>query len=367
MKNRKIAWLIGLALVVIIIVIVTQASRPSDPELTKIGLVMPLSGELAAFGDNVLHGVEIALAQSGLDSSTVELVPEDTAGFTTSGALSAFRKVVEQDQVDVVIGPFGPAQTLTIAPTLDPDSGPTVISASNCDDRFQDYPTVFCIYPGLTDQVEHAIDFMKSQGWKKIYFFTENSEFGLLVEDILEEHSDEITLLGVEKIVPNQTKDIRTLVAKMIAAKPDVVYTMLSPTEGFITLRQYPILSKGTPLYISSDVNKDQLKDLFGEEAEEIYFAARLSEDYNPDFVRTFRESYDADPDYFAALGHSATTLLLDTLKENRFNMSDLIEDIIGASSPDAAVDGFRFKPNRTVHVPLHSYEFKGGEFVEIK
>ncbi len=367
--TRTTKLIIGIIIAVIIVggIWYGATRKPAEKGTIKIGIVMPFSGELSMFGDNVLHGVEVALRQSGLAISTIKIIAEDTAGFSTNGALSAFRKLVDQDRVDVVFGPFGPAQTLTIAPTIATGTALTIISLSNCDERFATYPGLFCIYPGIKDQVLHEIGFMKSKGWKKIYFFTENSEFGILVENMLKERPDEITLLGVEKVVPNQTKDFRTNIAKMVAAKPDAVFAVFAPNEGFVLLRQYQVLSKGIPLYIGTDANKDQLKDIFGQEAKGIYFASRISEKYEDNFVKEYKASFGVDPDYFAALAHSAATILFDALKNDGRDMVGLPKKLIGLTSDATAVSGFRFKEDRTVYVPLGSYEFKNGDFVKVE
>ncbi len=365
MTNKHLTIFIVCAVIIAAILIPGLSDKPDQSKLIKISVVMPFSGELAMFGDNVIHGVEISLKQSGLSSSTVEIIREDTGGFTTNGALSAFKRSIDQDKADIVFGPFGPAQTLTIAPTIGSSSQVTVISVSNCDERFEQYPTVFCIYPGLRDQVEHAIGFMKSKSWKNVYLLTENSEFGIMVEGILKE-DEGVTFLGSEKVIPNQTKDFRTLITKAVALKPDVIYSAFAPTEGLIVLRQYSNLSKGVPLYIGTDVNKQQLADIFGQHSQNIYFAAKMSDTYEKVFADEFKDRYGRDPDYFAALGHSAASILFDTIKSKSTDISDLPKRLIGITASTSAVRGFLFKENRTVSVPLHSYEFRNGDFVEV-
>lgn len=370
MMNKKIIWIIVIILLVAVILGIKNLQNSSNSQRNiKIGVIMPFSsgsgGDLSVFSNNVMHGMEVALSQSGIATSSIEIIPEDTAGFTTSGALSAFRKAVEQDHVDIVFGPFGPAQVLTVAPTISSSTPLTVIAVSNCDERFKAYPTLFCLYPGISDQVNHQIEFMKFKGWKSAYFFTENSELGLLVESFLKQGG--VNLLGTEKIVPNQTKDFRTIIAKMVAAKPDVILAALAPNEGFIMLRQYLALSKGIPLYIGTDVNKNQVKDIFGQKVDNTFFAARMSEAYDSAFIDEFKTRYGNDPDYFSALGHSAATTLFDAIKDVKGNLTLLPKSLVGRSVETSAVKGFIFKADRTVSVPLHSYSFKNGDFVEIR
>lgn len=364
-KTAKIViWIVVIALVIWgVSSFRKEEQKTARTGPVKVGLAMPLSGELATFGTNVKEGIEIAFAQKGISTSSVELIYEDTGAFTTSAAFTAFKKLVEVDKVDVVIGPFGPAQTLTVAPTI-ASTTITVISVSNCDDRFKEYPRLFCIYPGISDQIVHAVDFMKLRNWKNVYLLTENTEFGILIEDLLKSKAGEVNLLGSEKVVPNQTKDFRTIIAKAVAAKPDVVFAMFAPNEGFVVLKQFPPLAKNIPLYIGTDINKDQLKDIFGQEAKGIYFASQMSEEYHPDFIQRFKDVAGHDPDYFAALGHSSATILLDGLEKVGGDISELAGRLVGLTDESTAVTGFRFKEDRTIDVPLYSYQFKDGKFI---
>jgi ABC-type branched-subunit amino acid transport system substrate-binding protein len=364
MKNKKLTYT---AIIIIICISTFYIWRASNTQLSKpvkVAVVMPMSGDLGMFGQNVLRGVEIALKQSGLSTSTVEIIPEDTEGYTSGSVLFAWKKAVEIDHADIVVGPFGPGNTLIVAPTLPTSTTMTVISVSNCDERFKQYQTIFCVYPSITDQVVHAIDFMKKKGWKNVYFLTENSEFGILVEEVLRAHSNDINLVGVEKIVANQTRDLRTNISKMVSAKPDVVYSMLGAKEGFTMLRQYPLLAKEIPLYIGTDVNKEQMQGIFGQRAPGIYFPARLSEFYNQSFVEMYKNTYNSDPDYFAAIMHSALTVVFDDLKKGGA-MEKLSENIVNKKVETTGVSGFSFRQDRTVEVPLHTYRFERGDFVQ--
>lgn len=332
---------------------------PDDP--VKIGLVMPLSGELADLGENVRHGLDIAFEESGFSSEKIRLIYEDTGGFTPAAAVTSFTKITKQDHADIIIGPLGPAQTLSVAPTLDTSGLAAAIAVSTCDDRFTEYPILFCIYPGLREQVRHEVDFMKRMSWKNVYFFTEQSELGLQAETLLKEYADEITIVGVEKVVSGTTKDFRTQIAKAVATKPDVVFAMFAAPEGAVMLRQYAPLGKDIPLYIGTDVNNDGLRDIFGTEAPGVYFGALLSSEYDPAFIAKYEERYGIEPDYLAALAHSSATLLFDLLKESDFRMEDIVTELVGRTG-NTAVHSFRFNQDRSVSVPLLTYQFKDGK-----
>ncbi|MBI2617917.1 ABC transporter substrate-binding protein [Candidatus Kaiserbacteria bacterium] len=363
--TRNIAYGTIALVIVAIIVILSYTdnfagNQKGDGEKVKIGVIMPFSGELAVFGDSARQGIETALIQSGADKDSVEILYEDTEGFSTQGALSAFKKLVEQDNARIIIGPFGPAQVLTVAPDTKKYGDLTIIGMSNCDDRFKEYASIFCIYPGIEEQVNFTLEKMQNAGLENVYLFTEQSEFGLLVENILQERQD-TNFIGSEKVVAGQTKDFRTLIAKAVSKRPDVIYAMFAPNEGFVMLRQYPALSKDIPLYIGTDVTVEQLKGIFENEAQNITFVARISEEYNADFSKLYMEMYEQNPDYFAALAHSVATIVLEALKEG-FDYKILRSKMTGSAQEKTAIKNFYFKSDRTASMPLYNYAFKDRE-----
>jgi ABC-type branched-subunit amino acid transport system substrate-binding protein len=127
----------------------------------------------------------------------------------------------------------------------------------------------------------------KKNNLKNVYLFTEQSEFGQLVEEKLKS-AEGINLLGTERYVANQSKDFRTPIIKMVSSKPDVIYQMVAPNEGLLFMKQYPPLSNGIPTYTGSDSNDEQLNQIFGSEAKGFYFVGRITDTYESNFESIF-------------------------------------------------------------------------------
>lgn len=73
----------------------------------RIGAVVPLSGELATFGPGLQAAVELAVDDvndAGGVEGDVELVIEDSQS-TAEGALAATRRLIDEMQVDAIVGP----------------------------------------------------------------------------------------------------------------------------------------------------------------------------------------------------------------------------------------------------------------------
>ena len=89
--------------------ILTSGDMPEPPEVgVTVGVVLPLSGQYAAlYGHSMLNGFE--LARNEINSSQVGapgiafITADDEA--TVDGAKAAFKKLIEQDGVPVILGP----------------------------------------------------------------------------------------------------------------------------------------------------------------------------------------------------------------------------------------------------------------------
>lgn len=96
----------------------TATGTPSEEPVT-VGGVVPLSGALVQLGESEQQGIEAAVAHindemGGMAGRTVETIFEDTASSPETGREKA-RKLVEQDDVDLLVGAVSGAVAASIA------------------------------------------------------------------------------------------------------------------------------------------------------------------------------------------------------------------------------------------------------------
>ncbi|MBO9578242.1 MAG: ABC transporter substrate-binding protein, partial [Microbacteriaceae bacterium] len=89
----------------------TPAPTDSAPELAtgtlKVGFLSPTSGNFAIAGQEMLDGWNLYWEENGNDAGgvTIDTIAEDDAG-NPETALTKAHKLVEQDQVDIIVGPL---------------------------------------------------------------------------------------------------------------------------------------------------------------------------------------------------------------------------------------------------------------------
>src|SRR5207247_9118564 len=100
----------------------------------KIGVIQPLSGPVAASGNYIRMGAEIARdwinARGGIAGRKVDLLIEDNKSDPKEAA-SAAEKLIVRDKVPVIMGAWGSSMTLAAMPKLEEYGVPMVVETSS--------------------------------------------------------------------------------------------------------------------------------------------------------------------------------------------------------------------------------------------
>lgn len=368
--GSKTDWLLALTVIILIILgawyFSTQPATPAQTGPVKIGVILPLTGDLAMFGTKIKNGIE--LASAGFPKDKVEFIYEDTPKADNQGALTAYQKLTSVDKVQVIIGPFGPEPLMAIAPAPVDGAKPLVFGVTLCDPRFQQYPNVFCTYPGLRDGIKSALPELKALGVKKIYLFTVKSELGDTVETALREFSqaDGYQVVGSTKIVASgQEKDFRTDILKLKQLKPDAVYSVMTPNEGLVFVKQLYGMQYQGKHFAGLDVSEEVLRQI-GSAAEGLYLPGQMAKLDNKEFIDQYKRVYGDEPDLYSALGQSTTELILVSLQQANWQTANLATTVINKTDAKTAIKGFLFNPDRTVYIPQVVLQFKSGKLGQV-
>ena len=95
--------------------VITLAGPAQAQDKIKIGVLATLEGALTTLGEDALRGMEIAMKQAGAKAGgkTIEVITFSTNASPDS-AIRGARKLVEQDKVDILIGPVSGSEGIAI-------------------------------------------------------------------------------------------------------------------------------------------------------------------------------------------------------------------------------------------------------------
>ena len=99
----KFKYIIGIILAVVVVVAIVWATNaPDNDKEIKIGVVAPLTGGGAAFGQSLVKGAELAMKEIKDTKHTYKLVVEDDGGSAATAA-SAASKLINTDHVKAIL------------------------------------------------------------------------------------------------------------------------------------------------------------------------------------------------------------------------------------------------------------------------
>lgn len=256
MENKKsTAWLWIVIVIVILVIVGYFASRPTTPtekgaeavmptEPVKIGGILPLTGEGAAYGLPLQKAAQIAIdeinAAGGIAGQPLEVIWED-GKCEPEAANSAANKLINVNGVKFILSGACSSEALSIAPLAEEKQvvciGPSVTSPDLTeagDYFFRNAPS-----DALAGQIAAEYAY-KTLGFAKAAIISENKDYTQGLRKIFRE---KFLSLGGEVAVdevynPGDT-DFRTQILKVKDADVKVIYVLpQAPASGILLAKQ---------------------------------------------------------------------------------------------------------------------------------
>jgi branched-chain amino acid transport system substrate-binding protein len=281
-------------------------------EQITIGFTAALSGDFAAFGLNMRKGLDLAIeALNKKGGATYNVVSVDDRGEAREGVLIA-QRFCSDKAVDVVMGYSFSSIALAAMPVFDGCKLPVFASAVTSPELSNVSP--YFRRNVLTDAVQGGIAgtyAAKTLELGKIYVLNQQDDYGIGVANAFSKAAEAggAEIVGKEAYLLG-SKDFRTLLTKVRAAKPDAIFIGGFYTDAAKIAEQARALGIQAQL-LSTDgaLNVDLMK--LGRDAVEgmiLYgmFDPSVATPATETFLAAYRAAYKEDPSAWAALGYDA-------------------------------------------------------------
>jgi len=200
------------------------SSSQGDVQAVSIGAVLPMSGPYAQVGTETVQGLTMSTDEcAAADGLKFDTHVEDGAA-TTSTAVAAYKKLVGQDHIKALIGPFSSGVAKALGPLTGRDSivellggsaAPDVISASA--------PTVYRPNADNVIQGSATAEFAVSKlGWKKISIVYQETAFGQSLDHSASTTINQLGATVVDDLkYPGGNTNFASLVTKLKSSNID--------------------------------------------------------------------------------------------------------------------------------------------------
>ncbi|MEA5387835.1 ABC transporter substrate-binding protein [Haloarculaceae archaeon H-GB11] len=161
----------------------------------KVGMADSLSGSLSTFGQRNQRGKKIALEavnEVGVKGGELEILTEDTQS-TSQGGVSAAQKLVNQDQVPLLIGAVGSGVSIAIHKSVTQNTDVVQISQNSTSPQLTQYPDLLRMSPTGRTQSTALADLISGDGHDSVAISWINNDYGQgIAEAFVEAYDGEV-------------------------------------------------------------------------------------------------------------------------------------------------------------------------------
>ena len=307
--------------------IVAAAALMSGIAMAKdvvVGVVLPLTGPIAAFGQTSKGGLDIAYEQNHKlkNGDEVKLVVLDDRGDKVEAA-TAVKRLLNKDNATVILGEVASGNSMAMAPVAEKAKTPMITHASTNPrvTKGKKYVTRACFIDPFQGAVmaKYALD----NGMKN----------AVVVTDAKQDYSVGLSkafkkafTAGGGKIlktvlINSGDKDFNAQVSTIKAANPDIIaFTGYYP-EAALMVKQARAMGVNTPFIGADGVGFPELVKIGGKAAEGFMYTDHFNEAAasSPEakaYVEAFHKKYNKTADSMGALAADAYGMILGAMNQ---------------------------------------------------
>ena len=344
----------------------------------KIGFTAPLSGPVAAVGQDQYDGFMLGIEALGkkLGGEAVTVIREDDQLKPELGNQIA-RKLIDRDKVDAIVG-LGFSNVLmaslprivesgTVA--IATNAGPSPLAGAGC------LPNVFSMAWQNDGTAEAMGKYAQDSGYKRIYLMAPNYQAG---KDYVAGFKRYFKGQVLDEVYTQVNQpDYSAEIAQLQAAGPDAVFVFYPGGMGVNFVKQFSQagLTKKIPMLSAFTVDGTTLPSLRDAAVGVISGAmwdVALKTPGNAEFVAAFSKKYGRVPSHYAAVTYDTANLLDIAVRKVKGNTSDKAAFAAAVKSAGVELKSIRgpFKFN-TNNMPVQNYyafqTVKEGSAVTVK
>ncbi|MHC2332831.1 branched-chain amino acid transport system substrate-binding protein [Bradyrhizobium sp. USDA 4454] len=300
------------------------AASAAAEDTIKIGMVMPMTGPLAAAGQQVIAGARLYIKQHGdtVAGKRIELIVRDDASSGETGK-RLIQELVVNDKVDVIGGGLT-ADLMPSAALLSEAQKPAVIMLSSTTAVVEKSP--FYVRTSCTLAQSSAImaDWAVKKGLTKAVTLVTEFAPGLEAEETFTNNYKAAGGQVAEAIrVPLRSPDFAPFLQRVKEASPQTLFVFIPSTQAAVFARQFVergLDKAGITLVGPGDLTDDEALQnmgdaMLGTVTAHFYSAAHASA-LNKAFTEAYQRETKERANFMAVSGYDGMHLVYEALKK---------------------------------------------------
>jgi len=355
-----------------------------------LGAAVSITGKYSTNGKNTKDGYDLAVkrinemggVKVGGKSYKLSIVYYDDESTPARGAQLAER-LIGQDGVKFVLGPYSSGLTKAIAPVTEKYKIPHVEGNGAARELFtQGYQYLFAVLSTsdyyLREAVNLAADTARQKGKDpkslKVAMAFENDPFSLDVRDGVVE---DVKRLGMKIVVddklPPELNDMSATLTKVKALKPDLLVVSGHAKGATLVARQVAEMKVDVPMIAITHCDSAKLAETLGKTVENFLCAAQWDRSLSykdrwfgtaEEYAQRFEKEFGYAPPYQAAESTAAALVYVDAFERAGTFDTVKVRNAIAATDVMTFYGPVKFdKTGKNTAKPMVLYQVQGGQY----
>lgn len=317
-------------------------------DTVKIGVYLPMTGPVAAYGQMEWAGVQIAnKIMPTVLGKKVELFLVDTKSDKIEAA-NAVDRLIKKNKVQAIIGEAISGNTMAGGPIADKAKIPMVSPTATNPLVTQNKKYVFRVC---------FIDPFQGEAAATYAYDTLKAKKAAILVDIAQDYCVGLANFFAKSFIKKGGKIVATTycqtmdqdftaqISSIMAAKPDVLYMPNYYTEVALACKQAVELGLNVPIFSADGAQAPELIQIGGKDVEGIIFIGHFArEAAATDLAKKYIETYEKDTgkeaSAFDALGADAYFVLIDAITRAKSLKGEDIRKALASTQKFNAVSG---------------------------
>lgn len=327
-KPESTVWRVIVPCKALVVALMLSASPAYAQKVIKIGVLGPLTGDLAYAGQFQLRGAQLRAEQINAQQKDIkiEIIAEDDES-KCDRSVAAARKLISRDQIHALLGAWQSTCTLAIVPITKQAEIPQYTTSVATPITQQGSEWIFRVGLQTGKLNRETIGYaVKTLGRKRIAILSSSEEVGKSFAATSETALKELGLQPVAKEEYSRgDKDFSGQLGRIKAANPDALIFATGFQEQAIIARQVRELGMNVQLLGGDTIlGNPKFVELAGKDIEGAILATVfLPTDDDSSiggFVKAYRERFKETPDPWAGQFYDAVSIIYEATKANGGN-----------------------------------------------
>jgi len=365
---KKLVGVIVICAIVIAALLIILNGIPLKTESVKVGVVVPLTGDAAVYGQDIRNGIE--LAKEDFLGTNIEVIYEDAC--IAPDALKSAQKLVMADNVDLISGVFCIPAVNAIATQTKPLKIPIMMTATVPQALVDLNAYVFSPNSAINDEAYAQAEYAYNKlGSRKASILWMNSDFGKGYSDNFAKRFTELG--GV--IVLNAPleffgKDYRTELTKVKENKSDFLLAVHFGAQIGLILKQAKEMEIGKQIMGTYEAEDQFVIDSAQGGAEGLILSspvgANRGEKY-AEFEAKYIARYNKSPAVIARMAYDGFVMEVNAYNFCNGNSECVVNYLLNEKNYDGASGKFSMNSNGAGKREFVFKQVKNGEYVVIE